>query len=100
MDSARIQQFCEKHVNLGCFDGKKINAQKMTRKNLSFFIKNIHICSIRKPNNTSFNQAIEEVNLNFKLVDDVISGKNDKGFLKYEYDPKTSFSINILHICV
>ena len=40
-------------------------------------------------NGTSFNQAIEELNLNFKVADNVISDEHDKSFVKYKYTPKT-----------
>ena len=42
-----------------------------------------------KSNGISFNQIIEkELKPNFKVVDNVISGKHGKSFIKYEYKPK------------
>ena len=56
------------------------------------FIYNNHFCLIWKSNGISFNQVIEnELKPNFKVVDNVISDKHIKGFIKfikYEYNPK------------
>ena len=52
------------------------------------FIYNDHYCIIWKSNDISFNQAIEELKLNFKIVDNVISDKHVINFIKYEYKPK------------
>ena len=38
MTSARIQPFCEKNINLGCFDGTRINPRNITQRNVSLFI--------------------------------------------------------------
>ena len=43
-----------------------------------------------KSNGVSFNPATEELKVNFKVVDNVISDKHVKSFVKYEYDPKKS----------
>ena len=90
MTSARIQPFCKKHnINIGCFDGRRINPRNLTQRNTSLFIYNNHFCLIWKSNCISFNQVIEnEVEPNFKLVDNVISDKHVKSFIKYEYNPK------------
>ena len=52
------------------------------------FIYNDHYCIIWKSNDISFNQAIEELKLNFKIVDNVISDKHVVKFIKYEYTSK------------
>ena len=46
------------------------------------------ICLIWKSNRISFNQAIEELKNNFKVVDSVLSDKHVKSFIKYEYKPE------------
>ena len=39
MTSARIQPFCKKHdINIGCFDGTRINPGNLTQRNTSLFI--------------------------------------------------------------
>ena len=42
-----------------------------------------------KPNAISFKKAIEDVKLNFKVVDNVISDKHVTSFITYENKPKT-----------
>ena len=45
MTSARIQPFCKKYnINIGCFDGTRINPRNLTQRNTSFFIYNNHFC--------------------------------------------------------
>ena len=83
MTSARIQPFCGKYDNnIGCFDGTRIKPGNITQRNTSLFIHNNHFCLIGKSNGISFNQAIEnELELNFKVVDDVISDKHVESFI-------------------
>ena len=90
MTSARIQPFCKKHnINIGCFDGTRINPRNLTQRDTSLFIYDNHFCLISKSNGISFNQVIEkELKPNFKVVDNVISHKHVKSFIKYEYNPK------------
>ena len=90
MTSARIQPFCKKYnINIGCFDGSRINPPNLTHGNISLFIYNNHFCLIWKSNGISFNQVIEyELKPNFKVVDNVISDKHVKGFIKHEYNPE------------
>ena len=43
MTSARIQPFCKKYnINIGCFDGHRINLRNLTQRNTSLFIYNNH----------------------------------------------------------
>ena len=52
------------------------------------FIRNNHFCSIWKSNSVRFNQLIEnELKPNFKIVNNVISVKHVKSYMKYEYKP-------------
>ena len=58
LNSARIQPFCKKYeINIGCFDGKRVNPQKITQRNTSLFIHNNSFCFIGKSNSISFIQA-------------------------------------------
>ena len=95
MTSAGIQPFCKKHIiNIGCFDGtRRINPRNLTQRNTSLFMYNNHFCLIRKSQNINFNQVIEnELKPNFKIVDNVISDKHVKSFIKYEYNLKKNKS--------
>ena len=74
---------------MSCFDGTRINPRNNTQRNTSLFIYNIHFWLIWKTNGVSFNQVIEnELKPNFKVVDNIISDKYVKSFVKYEYNPK------------
>ena len=90
MTSARIQPFCRKYnINIGCFDGMRINPRNITQRNTALKIHNNHFCLIWKSDNVSFNQVIEdELKPNFKVVDNVVSDKHVESFIKYEYNPK------------
>ena len=47
MTSARIQPFCKKYnINIGCFDGARINPRNITQRDTSLFIYNNHFCLI------------------------------------------------------
>ena len=89
MASARIQPFCRKYnINIGCFDGTRINPRNITHRNTAVKIHENHFCLIWKSNGVSFDKAIKELKDNFKVVDKVVSDKHVKGFIKYEYNPK------------
>ena len=45
-------------------------------------------CLNWKSNGISFNKEIEELKLNFKVVDVAMSHKNDKNVIKYKHKPK------------
>ena len=89
MTSARLQPFCKKYnINIGCFDGTRTNSRNLTQRNTSLFIYNNHFCLIWKSNGISFDKAIKELKDNFTIVDNVISDKHVKSFIKYAYKPK------------
>ena len=89
MTSARIQPFCKNYnINISCFDGTRINPRNLSQRNTSLFIYNNHFCLIWKSDGISFDKAIKEFKDNFKVVDNVISDKHVKSFIKYEYNPK------------
>ena len=90
MTSARVGSFCRKYnINIGCFDGTRINPRNITQRDTALKIHNNHFCLIWKSDSISFNQVIEnELKPNFKVVDNVISDKHVKSFIKYEYNPK------------
>ena len=89
MTSIRTQPFCKNYnTNIGCFNGKEITPGNITERNKTLFIHKIHFCSISKSQKISFNQEIKELKPNFKVVDNVISDKHVKSYIKYEYKPK------------
>ena len=86
MTSARIQSFCKKHkINIGCYDGLGVCPRNITERNIALYMYKKHFCLLRKSNGISFNKAIEECKTNFKVVDNVISDKHVKRFIKFEY---------------
>ena len=89
MTSARIQPFCKKYnINIGCFDGTRINPRNLTQRITALKIYENHFCLIWKSDGVSFEKAIRELKDNFKVVDNVVSDKHVKNFIKYEYNPK------------
>ena len=89
MTFARIERFCKKfNINVGCFDGTRINPRNLTQRNISLFIYNNHFCLIWKSDGISFEKAITELRDTFKVVDNVIPDKHVKSFINYEYNPK------------
>ena len=89
MASARFQPFCGKfNINIGCFDGTRINPRNLTQTNTSLFLYYNHFCSVWKSDGISFDKAIKELKDNFKVVDNVVSDKHVKSFIKNEYNPK------------
>ena len=90
MTTARIQPFCKKYnINIGYFNGKEILSRTVTQRIIALKVHNNHFCLIWKSDNVSFNQVIEnELKPNFKVVDNFISDKHVKSFIKYEYNPK------------
>ena len=90
MTSARIQPFCRKYnINIGCFDGTRINPRNITQRDTSLIIYKNHFCLIWNSIGISFNQVIEkELKSNFENVVNVISDKHVESFIKYEYNPK------------
>ena len=89
MMSARFQPFCKKYnINIGCFDGTRINPRNLTQRTTSSFIYNNHFCLIWKSNGISLDKAVKEIKDNFKVVDNVISDKLVKSFINYEYNAK------------
>ena len=89
MTSARVQFFCRKHnINIGCYDGFRVCPRNITQRNPALKIHNNHFCLIWKSDGVSFDRAIRELKDNFKVVDNVISDKHVKSYIKYEYKPK------------
>ena len=89
MTSARLQPFCRKYNNkTGYYDGFREYPRNITEKNIALEIHKYRFCLIWKSNVISFNQAIDKLKPNFKVVDSVTSDRHVKSFVKYEYKPK------------
>ena len=89
MTSARAQPFCRKHnINIGCYDGFRVCPGNITQRNTALKIHNNHFCLIWKTNGISFDRALKYLKDNFRVVDNVISDKHVKSYIKYEYKPK------------
>ena len=90
MTSARIQQFCGKHnIKIGCYDGFRVCPRNIAERIIAFHVHENHFCLIWKTQNISFKKAIgDELQPNFKVVDNVISDKHVKSIVKYKYEPK------------
>ena len=75
------------NINIGCFDGAKMNPRNITERNIASKIHNIHFCLFWKSNDNSFNQAIKGLKLHFDLIVSGTSDKHGNSFIKYEYKP-------------
>ena len=60
----------------------------ITERNIALYRFKNHFCLNWKSNGFSFSKATEELFLNFKVVDNVLSDKHVKSSIKYEYKPK------------
>ena len=89
MTKARSQPFCRaNNINLGFFDGNGVYPRSVTNRDSALYLYNNHFCLIWKSQGVSFNQAIQELKANFKIVDNYITEKNVKSHFKYEFIPK------------
>ena len=89
MTKARIQPFCRaNNINLGYYDNNGVFPRTVTNRNSALYLYNNHFCLIWKSQGVSFNQDIQELKDNFKIVDKYITEENVKSHFKYEYKPK------------
>ena len=89
MTKDRIQPFCRaNNINLGYYDGDDVFPRLVTNRDSALYLYNNHFCSIWKSQGISFNQAIEELKDNFKIVDNYITEENVKSHFEYIYKPK------------
>ena len=89
MTKARIQPFCRaNNLNLGYYDVDGVFPRSVTNRDSALYFYNNHFCLIWKSRGVSFNQAIQELKDNFKIVDIYITEENVKSHFKYEFIPK------------
>ena len=89
MTMARIQPCLRKlGIDLGYYNGERVFPRTVTNRDSALYLYNNHFCLIWKSQGVSFNQAIQELKNNFKIVDNYITDKNVNSHFKYEFIPK------------
>ena len=88
MTSARVQPFCRKQYQYGCYDGFRVCPRNITQRRTALKIHNNHFCLIWKSDGVKFDKATKELKDNLKVIDNVISDKHVKNYIKYECKPK------------
>ena len=86
---ARIQPFCRaNNIYLGYFNNDRVFPRTVTNRDSALYLYNNHFCLIWKSQGVSFNQAIRELEENFKIVDNYITEENVNSHFQYEFIPK------------
>ena len=89
MTMARIQPCLRKMgINLGYYNGERVFPRTVTNRDSALYFYINHFCLIWKSKNVSFNQAINELKANFKIVDKYIVEENVNSHFEYEFLPK------------
>ena len=89
MIMARIQPCLRKlGIDLGYYNGARVFPRTATNRDSALYLYNSHFCLIWKSQGNSFNQAINELKANFKIVDNYITEENVNSHFKYEFVPK------------
>ena len=98
MTSAKIQPFCRKYnSNLGVYNKKQrsILPKTITERRICLLIHNNQFCVIRKKNQSSLPDAIEEMENNFKYEETQINDDILQQFI--EYMLPISYEMNCLY---
>ena len=89
MTKARIQPCLRKlGIDLGYYNGDRVFPRAVTNRDSALYLYINHFCSIWKSHDVSFNQAIQELKNNFKMVGNYITEKNVNSHFEYIYRPK------------
>ena len=89
MTKARIQPFCRaNNNNLGYYNDDRVFPRSVTNRDSALYLYNNHFCLIWKSEGVSFNQAVQELKNNFKMIDNYITEGNVNSHFKYEFIPK------------
>ena len=76
MISARIQLFCRKHnTNISYFNGKDVCPRIITERTIASKLHKNNFCLLWRSHDITFNEAIQELNYNFKIIDSVLTKK-------------------------
>ena len=88
MTMARMKAFCRaKNINFGYCDGIGVFPRRVIEKNKAINVYNSHFCLTWKSRGSSFNKAIEELETNFKMTDNIITEENVNSHFKYAFIP-------------
>ena len=86
MTTARIQPFCRaNNNNLGYYNGDRVFPGTVSKRDSALYLYNNPFCLIWKSQGVSFNQAIQELKNNFKIVDIYITDENVNSHFKYQF---------------
>ena len=88
---ARIQPFCKKYnIDIGIYkqNEKRILPRAITEKNKGLYLHNNHFCVIWVSEGINLLKATEEVELNFKYINNKVTDANVNKFKEYKFDPK------------
>ena len=89
MTEARTQPFCKSNnISLGYYKEDRVFPRSVTNRDSALLLFNNQFCLIWKCEGVSFNQAVTELNDNFKLIDDYITEENVKSHFEYIHKPK------------
>ena len=89
MTMARIQPCLKKlGIDLGYYNGERVFPKTVTNRDSALFLYNNHFCITWKSQGVSFNQAIQELKNNFKIVDNHITDEKVNSHFIYEFIPK------------
>ena len=89
MSKARIEPFCRaNNINLGYYNDDRVFPRSVTNRDSAPYLYNNHFCVIWKSEGVSFNQAIQELEDNFKIVENFITEENVKSHFKCIYKPR------------
>ena len=84
----RIQPCLKKlGITLGYYIGERVFPRTIRNRDKALFLYNNLFCLIWKSQNVSFNQAVQELKDNFKVVDNYITEEIVKSHFKYEFIP-------------
>ena len=94
MTMARVQPFCRaNNINLGYYNKDRVFPRTVTNRDSALYLYNNHFCLIWKSQGISFNQAVQELKANFKMVDNYITEENVTSHFKYEFTPKKKLNL-------
>ena len=86
---ARIQPICRaNNIDLGYYNDDRVFPRSVTNRDRALYLYNNHFCLIWKSQSVCFNQAIEELKDNFKMIDNYVTEENVNSHFKYEFIPK------------
>ena len=97
MTLARIQPFCKKYeIDLGYFNGKEVWPRTVKERKQCLYLHNNHFCCIW---GDSLKKAVEEVESNFKLVNNYVISTIVNNHREYNFKPKKIES-QLANVCV